>query len=585
SLPALFLYTYYHSSYTYPNPQFTPHTNSSRTTTTTTTTHTFTLIIKVLIYNRLPSLARCLSSLANAHYHADPVHLHLYIRRNDTSHKLEDSNAILDLVDEFAWKFGNKLVHYRTNNVGLQSQWPTSDDEFLFVVVDDLEVSPLFYNFLRSLILNYHYNHSNFGPYIYGASLQRPRFIQGKHGNKIHVYSKTSFLVPVSLPLLFPKPWKEFRLWYDEHKSMCIKPIIDGIVTTGWYNKLGEKIWTPRFIKFIHSRGYFNIFTNFLHERALSVSHRDAGVKYGKTAGPDSQLLDETSLDFNLLEMQPLDNLKWYDICFREVVPRRVMKSLDGVGSVLRSIKKDETVLLVSLFGASEAIIRNLLCHFERPKIRNYILMGPHSDFLFDFARRGHPVVDVDQLFNSIKAYKSMEFQRSTAKLMKEVLVKAYIIKKCLEFSNHSLLLDGNILFVDGGPFIETVDSTYDFYTARSLELFFVGSSSSAPKIWGDDCLNEVASMVDKVALPEQSGNFLYIVRNVLKQKGARIKKNFGTKINMIDVNPSSLEIGKKMVYWSAEMGLDLIRKELEKMSMWVVDGDLSCMAVVCNQS
>ncbi|GAV86522.1 hypothetical protein CFOL_v3_29952 [Cephalotus follicularis] len=606
SLSALFLYTHYHSSLpllsTPPridlNPQFTPHTNPA-----TTTTPTFTLIIKVLAYNRLPSLSRCLRSLANAHYHDEPVHLHLYIDHfaigdNDTSKKLEDSNAILDLVDGFEWKFGNKMVHYRTNNVGLQSQWleawwPSSDDEFVFVVEDDLEVSPLFYNFLRTLILNYHYNHSNFSPYIYGASLQRPRFVPGKHGNKIHVDSKTRVflyqLVGTWGQLLFPKPWKEFRLWYDKHKSMGIKPVIDGMVTTGWYNKLGEKIWTPWFIKFIHSRGYFNMYTNFLHERALSVSHRDAGVNYGKTAGPDSQLLDETPLDFNLLEKQPLSNLKWYDFCFREVVPGRVVKSLDGVGSVLRYIQKDETVLLVSLFGASEAITRNLLCHFERIKIRNYILMGPHSDFLFDFARRGHPVVDVDQLFNSIRANKSMEFQRSNAKLMKEVLVKAYIIKKCLEFSYHSLLVDGNILFVDGGPFIETVDSAYDFYATRSLELFFVRSSSSSPKIWGDDFLNKVASMVDKVALPKESRNFLYIVRNVLEQKGARIKRveetSFGTKISMIDVNRSSLGIGKKMVYWSAEMGLDIIQKELEKMSLWVVDGDLSCMAVVCNQS
>lgn len=80
---------------------------------------------------------------------------------------------------------------------------------------------------------------------------------------------------------------------------------------------MGERIWTPWFISFIHSRGYFNIYTNFLHERALSVSHRDAGVNYGKTAGPDSYLLDESSLDIDLLEMQPLTKLKWYDFYFK----------------------------------------------------------------------------------------------------------------------------------------------------------------------------------------------------------------------------------------------------------------------------
>ena len=98
--------------------------------------------------------------------------------------KLNESRRILDFVDGFSWKFGEKMVHYRTGNVGLQTQWleawwPSSDDEFAFVVEDDLEVSPLYYKFLRGLIENYYYNASNFNPWIYGASLQRPRFVPG----------------------------------------------------------------------------------------------------------------------------------------------------------------------------------------------------------------------------------------------------------------------------------------------------------------------------------------------------------------------------------------------------------------------
>lgn len=75
-------------------------------------------------------------------------------------------------------------MQYRTGNVGLQAQWleawwPSSDHEFAFVVEDDLEVSPLFYKFLRGLIVKYYYNSSNFSQSIYGASLQRPRFVPG----------------------------------------------------------------------------------------------------------------------------------------------------------------------------------------------------------------------------------------------------------------------------------------------------------------------------------------------------------------------------------------------------------------------
>lgn len=177
-------------------------------------------------------------------------------------------------------------------------------------------------------------------------------------------------------------------------------------VTTGWYKRMGERIWTPWFIKFIHSRGYFNFYTNFPHENALSVSHRDAGVNYGKTAGPDSQLLDENTLDISLLDMQPLNNLQWYDFCFKQVLPGRVAKKLDEVGLILQSMRKQKPVFLVSLWKASEAMTRNLICHFEKLHIKNYIFMVPKSNsdlvMVLDLGRRGHPVIDTEDVFNSI---------------------------------------------------------------------------------------------------------------------------------------------------------------------------------------
>lgn len=98
--------------------------------------------------------------------------------------KLNESHRILEFVDGFDWKFGEKLVHYRTTNVGLQAQWleawwPSSDNEFAFIVEDDLEVSTLYYEFVKNLIVNFYYNASNYSPSAYGASLQRPRFVPG----------------------------------------------------------------------------------------------------------------------------------------------------------------------------------------------------------------------------------------------------------------------------------------------------------------------------------------------------------------------------------------------------------------------
>ncbi|KAK1319692.1 hypothetical protein QJS10_CPB04g00468 [Acorus calamus] len=201
----------------------------------------FSLTIKVLAYDRPPSLRRCLRSLASADYSGDSVDLHVFLDhfKNSSSNvdaNLEASRRTLEFLDGFAWRFGRKVVHYRTGNAGLQAQWleawwPGSDDEFAFVVEDDLEVSPVFYRYLKGLILKYYYDPANYSPSIYGASLQRPRFVAGKHGNKLQVDDDVRLflyqMVGTWGQLLFPKPWKEFRLWYDEHKTKNIKPIIE----------------------------------------------------------------------------------------------------------------------------------------------------------------------------------------------------------------------------------------------------------------------------------------------------------------------------------------------------------------------
>ncbi|KAH9316116.1 hypothetical protein KI387_024743, partial [Taxus chinensis] len=200
----------------------------------------FRLVIKVLAYDRLESVTRCLESLASADYYNDRVKLHIFvdhfrIEEQGTSagpmeidSKLMNAHQILQYVDDFDWEHGEKEIHYRTHNAGLQAQWleawwPSSDDEFAFIVEDDMVLSPLFYRYLRALIATYYYDPQNFSPMIYGASLQRPRFVGGKHGNKLKVDNHTRLflyqMVGTWGQLLFPKPWKEFRLWYDMHKS------------------------------------------------------------------------------------------------------------------------------------------------------------------------------------------------------------------------------------------------------------------------------------------------------------------------------------------------------------------------------
>ncbi|XP_010261054.1 PREDICTED: uncharacterized protein LOC104599977 [Nelumbo nucifera] len=619
SLFALFLYSYYHSSLHL----FSSHSFNSNPTTlfpaslnhlrnSTLVSPNFSFTIKVLAFDRINSLSRCLHSLANADYGDDRVNLHVFIdhfkeidsgeRSADLDKKLDESHRMLNFVDGFSWKFGEKLLHYRTGNVGLQAQWleawwPCSDDEFVFVVEDDLEVSPLYYKFLKGIIVNYYYNSSNFSPSIYGASLQRPRFVAGKHGNKLQLDNGTRLflyqLVGTWGQLLFPKPWKEFRLWYDEHKAKSIKPVLQGMVTTGWYKKMGERIWTPWFIKFIQSRAYFNIYTNFLNERALSVSHRDAGVNYGKTAGPDSYLIEGSSSDLNLLEMQPLSILKWYDFCFREVLPGRVVTNFDELRHVLHTVQKQKSIILVGLFRTPQTIIRNLLCHFERLDIQNYILVGPESEFLHDLARRGNPVISAQKLLNDIRGHKVMDFQGSDAELISEVLVKAYVVKRCLDSSYNSWVINGDMVPLKSDLFSDANEQLYDFSAGRDSDILFVKGSSTASGIWIDDFIYKVAEMANSLrggGFPSKSHlHFEGIAAKSLEEHGVRIKRldemSFAMKVETGNTNQTVAEDRKRIIFWSSEMDLDNIQKRLEDLGMWIVDGDSSCTAVVCHQS
>ncbi|KAL6009850.1 hypothetical protein ACLOJK_000281 [Asimina triloba] len=581
-----------------------------------------TLIIKVLTFDRLASVSRCLRSLGHADYASDRVHLHIFVDHfklpdppappGEVEKKLAESRAILEFVDAFVWGFGEKVVHYRTGNVGLQAQWleawwPASDDEFAFVVEDDLELSPLYYRFLKGLILNYYYNKENFSPMIYGASLQRPRFVAafaltlgGKHGNKLHLDSETNLflyqIVGTWGQLLFPKPWKEFRLWYDEHKAKDIRPILEGMcdlnkVTTGWYKKMGERIWTPWFIKFIHSHGYYNMYTNFMHERALSVSHRDAGVNYGKTIGPDSELLDQSSLDPDLWMMPPLTNLKWYDFCFREVLPNRVARSFDELGFVLNSMQKQKDLIIVSLYRTPQKIIRNLLCHFERLNIKNYVLVGSDSEFVLELARRGHPGIDAANLIDDMKP-KLMGIQGFDTELIKETLVKAYMVKKCLESGYNSWVVDGNVIPISEA-FLEKIDLSYDFLTTKDVGLLFVRSSPAVMKIWDDNFIHQVASTT-KSSIPADSlaidsKHFGHFIATALEAKGVSVKRTdemaLGLKLGDIQLNQKSFEDGKNIVFWSSEMGLDLIQRRLQDLGIWAIDGDEACVAIICHPS
>ena len=170
----------------------------------------FTLLIKILSYTRAQSLERLLHSLAAAEYGTDRVHLDISIdkpaqstdaasttstssRYNSSVYEAErEAHArVVNLSSRFEWPHGTKQWRIHDTHVGLVGQWlgawlPAAHDDSTFVLMleDDMEVSSVYYQWLKAAICKYYFEPQQFDPHLYGISLQNQRHVVG-HNKKL----------------------------------------------------------------------------------------------------------------------------------------------------------------------------------------------------------------------------------------------------------------------------------------------------------------------------------------------------------------------------------------------------------------
>ena len=164
----------------------------------------FTLIIKLLSFTRADSLVRLLQSLTAADYGDDRVHLDISIDRlvppTDASARYNTSvyeaqreahSRVVDISSRFEWPHGSKRWRIHDTHVGLVGQWlnawmPAAHDDSTFVLIleDDMEVSRVYYHFLKAAICKYYFDPQQFDPHLYGISLQNQRHVVG-HNKKL----------------------------------------------------------------------------------------------------------------------------------------------------------------------------------------------------------------------------------------------------------------------------------------------------------------------------------------------------------------------------------------------------------------
>ena len=109
--------------------------------------------ISIITNNRPHSLLRLLRSLENARYFGDTLDLRLNME--DTADPITKQ-----LASNLKWEHGTVFVHHRIAHGGLlaavvESWYPRSNDSYGLLLEDDVEVSPLFYAWLKLALLRY----------------------------------------------------------------------------------------------------------------------------------------------------------------------------------------------------------------------------------------------------------------------------------------------------------------------------------------------------------------------------------------------------------------------------------------------
>jgi hypothetical protein len=114
--------------------------------------------VSIITKDRPSSLARLLSSLSNSIFFGDTLTLRINLEQSADTETMK-------MVENFPWSHGGMFVHHRIIHGGLlpavvESWYPHSNNTYGLLLEDDVELSPLFYAWVKMTILRYRYDFS-----------------------------------------------------------------------------------------------------------------------------------------------------------------------------------------------------------------------------------------------------------------------------------------------------------------------------------------------------------------------------------------------------------------------------------------
>ncbi|KAG0224718.1 hypothetical protein BGW42_004937 [Actinomortierella wolfii] len=248
----------------------------------------------VITNNRPGSCIRLLRSLSQAHYLNDKIPLMLNM-------DAEADRVTIQLASNFEWEHGPKLMRHRVRRGGLmlavvEAWYPEGDHEYAVLLEDDVEVSPLFYSWIKYNILRYRYSpghhlyHRMFGVSMYSQKFVETHLAGRSPFNPEDIFIETPeyelrspFLLQLPCSwgaVYFPEHWREFheyvadRLLDIEWNKTNLQAVqIPRSRTNRWSNS-----WKKLFIEMIYMRGYVMLYPNYFNFTSFSTNHLEWGT-------------------------------------------------------------------------------------------------------------------------------------------------------------------------------------------------------------------------------------------------------------------------------------------------------------------
>ncbi|KAF8909418.1 hypothetical protein CPB84DRAFT_1766090 [Gymnopilus junonius] len=307
--------------------------------------HTPQIVVSVITKDRPQSLLRLFESLSNARYFGDSLDLRINVEQDcDTE--------TLDVAANMIWPIGRVFLHRRIIHADLlpavlESWYPQSNDSYGVLLEDDVEVSPLFYAWIKMTILRYRYGDSNDKiPALFGVSLYQQKHLELPLEGRRPFNPRSFFSVPCSWgAVYFPDHWREFHDYlsfrFAESVFTLEDNVVEGVRSNHWL-----KSWKRYFIELVYLRGYVMLYPNYEDFLSLSTNHLEVGshVKVRSSEREDlfslplmqlqepqemCKLLDLPNRRLPHVELLPVLNLTGSLTSLEEIIQRGESRRLD----------------------------------------------------------------------------------------------------------------------------------------------------------------------------------------------------------------------------------------------------------------